>query len=346
MENKAKISIRDIAEKAGVSKSLVALALNDRYGVNSETRLHILHVAHQMGYDFTRIRKQHKSGRAILSILVDKQTHMTETFWREIFWGIERAANEKNVLLDIITYEDYNNRVEINKMVSHILHSETHGIIVVFRCNKNMLDEFLQFSLPIILVEPQEIYDLRYTHIRGSYYNGAYEVADYLIRQGHKHLAFVGNLKHCISFRLRYHGFKDRISQEEGIRFSEIVENSTGNDLYDKEVDKECFLRVINSPDRPTAVFFANDPLAIRYIDIFKELNLSVPEDISVVGFDNDRESALCEPKLTTCQIEAREIGRQAIEAMLEKIAGCTYQKIIEVSTRFVERESVKNLNK
>ena len=93
-----KVTIRDIAQKMNISKSSVSLALNDGYGINSETRDKILLEAHQMGYDFSKTKKRYNN---VITILIGDSSQTRDTFWKDIYLGIESIAMEKKLLINI-----------------------------------------------------------------------------------------------------------------------------------------------------------------------------------------------------------------------------------------------------
>jgi DNA-binding LacI/PurR family transcriptional regulator len=343
VENKnKKVTIRDIAEAANVSKSLVALALNDKYGVSAETSSQILLTAHKLGYDFSKTKKKVKSNNKI-TVLTAKDS-LPGSFWDEIFLGIENTAREKRVAIDLVTYDE--EKDELEAVISRIVQSCTSAIMVVFRCENRLLDSLSEFNLPILLVEPQIYFDLKYSQLRSTNYNGGYETAKYLIEKGHKRLAFVGNLNHSLNFRQRFNGFADCIAAHKDVSLIRFTENHSSNDLFERDVDNaEDLIAAMHSDSPPTALFCANDVLAVKYIKLLKEQSFNIPDDISVIGFDNGLEGIMQSPKLTTNHTEKREIGRQAVEILLGNYTGREVVKITEIATSIIERESVKNLN-
>ncbi|MBQ9709013.1 MAG: LacI family DNA-binding transcriptional regulator [Clostridia bacterium] len=339
-EKMKKVTIRDIAEKLNISKSSVSLALNDGYGINSETRDKILFEAHQMGYDFSKTKKRH---RKVITILIGGSSRINDIFWKEIYLGIESHAMEKKYLVDMVVYDDINNVDEQKKIVNSLLKSSSGGVLIVFDCNELLLNLLDEFNYPLVLVEPQHTYTLNFSQIRGTYYNAGYEIGKYLISKGHKRLAFVGNIDYSINYLLRYNGFRDAIENSGEaelvpLQLKGAEEGSNG------DISENAVRELLESKERPTALFIANDVLAQRYIEKIKKWGLEVPKDVSVIGFDNSETSVSGNIHLTTCGMDRRALGRNAVELLFEQINGINTKKTVEMHTKIVERDTVSKL--
>ena len=332
-----KVTIRDIAKKLNVSKSSVSLALNDGYGINSETRDRILFEAHQMGYDFSKTKKRFRN---VITILIGESQQAEDSFWQEIYLGIEGIAMEKKMEIKIVMYEDINDVSEQEKLINSLLKSNSCGIMVVFKCDEPLLNLLDEFNYPLVLIEPQYCYNLNFTQIRGTYYNAGYEIGRYLIANGHKRLAFVGNVSFSLNYLLRYHGFRDAIESSEGAELVRLPNKCKEKLLYG-DIDENAVREALLQETRPTALFMANDVLASKYVEIIRSCGLRVPEDVSVVGFDNSITSVSGNLRLTSCSADKRALGRNAVELLLEQINGSKTKKTVEINTKIIERDSV-----
>ena len=257
--------------------------------------------------------------------------------------GIESIAMEKKILINMLIYDNINNAAEKKKLVNSLLKSNSSGILVVFKCDELLLNLLDEFNYPLVLIEPQYCYNLNFSQIRGTYYNAGYEVGKYLISKGHKRMAFVGNIDYSINYLLRYNGFRDAIENSGSAVLVPLPVKCKEKSFYG-DIDENAVREILMREDRPTALFFPNDLLALAYTERIASWGLKVPQDVSVIGFDNSTTGVDSNLRLTTCGMDKRALGRNAVELLLEQIAGVKTKKTIEINTKIIERDTVAEI--
>ncbi len=341
----SKVSMTQIAEKLGVSKSLVSLALSNKYGVNDQTRFKIYIEAIKMGFDFQTIRSlNEKNEKYMISIYIKQIDLITERFWPEILSGIEKSLSRMNYRMKTHVWD--NNDSEDELLVS-VAQGGSDGVIIISELPKNVLIGLKKMNVPTVIVDSKEYYDGLFDNVRVNNYLGGYLVAEYLTKMGHKKLGFVGSIYHSVSFRERYQGFMDYFQNNSIIvdvkKAISKAKNSPENDFLFVTEDLSFMLE----EDHPTAIFCANDVIAAMVYDKINQLGYRIPEDISVIGFDNVYVTNAYKPRLTSVNINKKEVGEQAVKLILNRIN--FPEKITQsilLGVEIDEKKSVYDLNK
>jgi LacI family transcriptional regulator len=166
---------------------------------------------------------------------------------------------------------------------------------------------------------------------------GALFVMEYLSGLGHRRIGFVGGRPDTLSAIRRFAGYRDGLGIA-GIPFDETLTH--GGD-YTRESGRAAAQALLGLPERPTAIFAANDETAFGVIEVAAEMGLRVPQDLSVVGFDNIPETLLATPRLTTVDQSVQEMGRLATLMLIDLLRGeAPAEQLVKVPTRLLVRES------
>jgi LacI family transcriptional regulator len=209
------------------------------------------------------------------------------------------------------------------------------------RVPQGLVDYTQKFKLPIVFVD--------YIPNRGKYSavlidneSGAFDAVSHLINQGHQKIAFLGGDVSHPSMSERLMGYKKAL-QEHGIAIKKqlIVEDEPETAF---ENGYQAAERLLNNQVKPTAIFACNDAMAIGCIKFLKENNIQIPEDISVVGFDDIEQDIMIEPHLTTVRVFKEELGVVALRRMVEMIENKNFLAgRVLVPVELVVRESTRN---
>lgn len=338
--NIKKITLQNIADDVGVSKGLVSLALSNKYGVSEETRSKIVLRAIEMGYDFSTIKA--KKQRINFTIIIDDLQMINEIFWSKIVKGIEKSMNTNKIAINILIW---NKNIPSNDIINNILNTKPRGVIIINKCDEHMLYILSHLNLPIVLIDIMNHMSLAYDHLLADNYGGGLQAAKLLASHNHKRLVFLGHIDYAVSFQERYQGFKDyfKYIDNNGQKIEYIIDDSSqfgGNG--DNIFNKEEFIKIMKSKNRPTAVFCANDPIAIEVYKILANLNLKIPEDVSVVGFDNIETCKRLVPTLTSINVSKESIGKEAVMLLMRRIANPNeIIKKVMLGTELIVRDSV-----
>ncbi len=327
-----RVSIKDIAKAAGVSHSTVSRALSDSPLVAEATRHRIRRIAHKFGF----------SPNAIARGLVTRQTRavgvvvtrITDPFAGEVVRGIEDIAVENGYRV-FLTMSHADREREIN-LVKTLRESRVDGIIVAASRVGTLYKPLLtKIGVPIVLINSQQ--QGRYMHsVSVDNALGAETAARFLISQGHRVIAYLGGPNDHSSQHERLSGFRRALAQAHLPFDPSLVQTGTG------QIDGgEQVARFLTRSPAPTAFCCYNDMTAIGALAALKRCGRRVPDDISLVGFDDIEFASYVDPPLTTIRQPKDEMGRLAMRMLLDLLQGKPITNIM-VTGELIVRESTR----
>lgn len=335
------VKLADIAERLKVSKVTVSKALSGQKGVSEEMREKIVKLADEMGYKQPSAREKEKIVKSynIGVLIAEGYLDKYDSFYWQMYQQVALKAVEKEsfTLMEVVTIA-----MEREKELPKLLHEQkVDGIIVIGRLSDTYLDFLNRVGkVPLIYLDfvdkKQEIDAV----ISDSYY-GAYHITNYLFDMGHKKIAYVGTLLATGSITDRYFGYvRSMLEHGENVREDYLIED---RDKETGKIDAKQFFAL--PTDMPTA-FVCNCDLTASYlIKNLEEAGYRVPEDISVVGYDNYLFPGLCDVPITTYEVDMKEMAKRALDMIIKKISGQRYRGgICIVEGHLVEKDSVKKI--
>jgi DNA-binding LacI/PurR family transcriptional regulator len=330
----------DVAERAGVSKSTVSLVLNNRPSVSPELRQAVLKAADELGYRPPGRRSQRRSSenRSIIVVHyeIGSAASQTPSIFLDYVAGIQAFARDKKVNLTFIT--DY--REERQQLGFHLLSNEhlpADGAILMgwgARRDGQLLHRFLDKGLPIVVLS-RNWPDLPISTVGQDHHQQACIALDYLIGLGHIEIAFLAS-----KADRRHEWFDWRLEcyRKTILRISDRVDEdliAIGKNGY--EAAQALMAR---RPD-VTAIFAIEDANALAAVRGLQEMELRVPEDVSVIGLDDTSKPPEGCPALTTVAFPHSEVGYLAAELLLKQIESKElYYSNVVVRSKLVERDS------
>lgn len=332
---KASTTIQDVASAAGVSVSTVSRVINQRVDVALKTRERVLSVIDQMGYtaDLAARSMRTRSNNLIGLVVPD----IGFPYSIEIMKGINRAICESEYDLLVYTTGDVKKAgtaAHEQKYVSLLNNSITDGVIIVASAAESFIT-----NTPIIAVDPHSV-DPDYPSVQGSNYKGALEAMEYLIGLGHRRIGFIGGRPEIGSSGRREKGYRQALAKH-GIELDpELLRPGD----FTKEAGYEQGKLLMQLPAPPTAIFAANDQSAMGVWMAAEELGLRIPDDLSLIGFDNIQEADFL--GLTTVNQNLQEMGYMAA-TMLFKLVNdeAVSAKTYKLPTELIIRNSCKELH-
>jgi DNA-binding LacI/PurR family transcriptional regulator len=236
--------------------------------------------------------------------------------------GVKTAAHKHGTLCQI--YDAHDNLDMDIEMIRKLPDSPADGAIIIALHEPKFAQVMYELHVrnyPFVLVD-QRIRDLDIPSVVADNYGGGYKIGQELIKLGHRRIGYVGILRPHTG-RERFEGMRDAVL-DAGLPFerSLIMDIEDVENVSDwRERQYNYTRRLLSRPDRPTAIFFMSDsPSMIGYRAI-KDLGLRIPEDVSVVGFDDDTASQWVDPPLSTISQQAEHIGKTALETLLKRIS-------------------------
>lgn len=327
---KRKATLKDVARLAKVSTVTVSNVLNGRPNVSEATKSRVLNAVKRTNYSVNIAAKGLAGGHTnTIGVLIPD---IATQYMGEIVWGISQEARAANIEMLISTALD--TARERNQL--YFLENITDGIILVLPHND---DDNLQFSAsgkPMVMVDHRGS-TIKLPAINVDNYAGGRMATEYLLGLGHTRIGFISGLFEASAARLR--GYKEALINA-GISFHKqwVV---AGDFLQPSGFTATNQLLSLSNP--PTAIFAANDLMAFGALEAVKEHGLRVPQDISVIGFDDIPMASQVFPPLTTIRQPLAEMGRAAVRMMLAKLRGVEPpSQRITLATELVERASTR----
>ena len=332
--NKTTTTIRDVAQAAGVSVSTVSRVLNDKDDVAPETYEKVQEVIDELGYTSSLAARGMRSRRMNVIGLV--MPDVGDPFSIQVMKGVSRAIAELDYELIVYTGGEFQRETSADRerrFVSLLGGGITDGVIVVTPTTTSF-----PTASPVVVVDPNvETHDC--PAVIATNRDGALAAVEYLISLGHRRIGFIGGRSELQSAVRRLLGYEDGLARA-GIPLDPDLIR-TGD--YSRKIGFSCAQRLLNLSDPPTAIFAANDQSATGAIKAVLEAGLHVPDDISVVGFDNVPEAAYAHPRLTTVDQSIDKMGYIATEMLISLIEGDALESdLYKVPTQLIVRDSCR----
>jgi len=310
------ITMDDIAAELNVSKSLISRALADKYGVSDEMRNKIKTTAIIMGYDFRGGTKNLNKEAMSVTIMIARHVLVDNGFWVAIINGIEKALYKKNISVFLSAIED----TDETQTPLSIKQIKTNGVLILGQMSMRHIVDVGVSGLPIVLVD-SNYSELKFDQIFAHNYQGTYEATELLIHNGHKKIGFVGSALYSYSFQERHRGFAECMRKyaqiKEGVEIFDITNQC---DEFSVPFSRKQFRSHMKNSNHPTALMCANDVTAFEVYNELNGLGLRIPEDVSVMGFDNLPKCDWVTPALTTVNIPKAAMGERAVDVLLNRI--------------------------
>lgn len=332
------VTMRDIAKLLDISTVTVSKALSDKDGVSSELKDKIKAAAEEMGYRYNSLAKGMKEGKSYNIGVIIAERYVKDdmdAFYLKMYHNVVKALSKANYygIMEIVTSKEEKD-MDVPNVISE---NKVDGIIILGQMNPEYLSAISRTEIPMVFLD---FYDehLDVDSVISDSFFGAYTLTSYVISMGHRDIGFVGNIFATSSILDRYLGYyKALITHKVHVNEDWVVK--------DRDDDGE-YVDFVLPEKMPTAFVCNCDSVAYLFIRKLKKLGYKVPEEISVVGFDNYIYASLSSPRLTTVEVDMEMMAETAIHAVMAKIEGESRslgRKVI--SGNLVIRESVKRFD-
>lgn len=301
------ITIKDIAEKAGVSYATVSRALNGRAEVSPMTRSRIVAMAEEMGYEPNAVaRSLVKKKTSTIALIVPD---VANPFFADITMAVHKAAEEAGYTT-IVCNTGWDPAKEQEKL--HIMIQQRVEGIILKPTAFIRPGSLEKYNIPLVLfwhAMPDSLSYVELDHEKGS--NMA---ISHLIERGARNIAYIGGQETSPSNQIRLLAYQKTL-QEAGLNVDPHLISFGGFDLYSGYRRMENLMQLANRPD---GIFCSNDIIAIGALQYARDHGIKVPEEVAIIGFDNLAHAALPQIGLSTIEQPRDELGRQALEALLK----------------------------
>lgn len=329
----SKVTIVDVAKKAGVSLGTVSRAINNDVHVAPDTRERVLAVTRELGYVANRQARGLKGSRTnMIGMLVPD---LGSGYIGEIIHGIdaELALSQR----DLVLFTTHRTAVKEAGYVANMVQGMADGLLLVLPRNPaDYMGTLTRRNFPFVLIDHQGT-AAPCPAVGATNWQGAYNATEYLVKLGHKRIGFITGSMDLGAASERLEGYKSalhvlHIPDDPGLIYE-------GDFLQADGYSGAQVLLDLNDP--PTAVFASNDVMAMGVMDAVRSRGLRVPEDISILGFDDIPQAASVRPSLTTVRQPLEDMGRLAAQMLLDRIKNPEKEIYrVELPTELIIRNS------
>jgi len=328
-----KVTIEDVAAEAGVSFGTVSRVINNDAHVRAETRERVLKAMERLGFVVNRQARSLAKGQTnIIGLLVPD---VGTAYIGEIIRGIDAELTVHGK--DLIIYTTHRTAAKEANYIANLATGMVDGVLLVLPRNPaDYVGTLTQRNFPFVLIDHQGT-GRDCPAVGATNWQGAYEATEYLIKLGHRRIGFITGWMDLGCAQDRLDGYRVALRMNHIPEAPELIYEGTFAQL-DGYIGASTLLDL---PEPPTAIFASNDVMAMGAMDAIRNRGLRVPDDISVLGFDDIPQAALVRPALTTVQQPLEKMGRMAAQMLLDRLKN-PGKKIerIELPTKLIIRES------
>jgi len=308
------ITLKMVAERAGVSVNTASRAINNKPDINEKTKKRILKVAQELGYvrNDTAVALRTKKTGTIGVVIADNRN----PFYAEVLNGIEAAAKEKKYHIILAnTQRDYKKEEEA---INLLLAKRVDGLLITpVQDRDDDIKNLIEANIPFVVVG-RDFENIEVDAIYNDEVKGGFLATEYLIKKGHKRIALIDGFLYKSPAKGRLEGYKralnkHRIPLEDSLISVGDINIEDGHERTKQMLEKNLDF---------TAIFAYNDMMAFGVMQAIKEKGLKIPEDIGLVGYDDISFCSLMDPALTTIRLKKQELGIKSFKLLLSRING------------------------
>ncbi len=337
------VTIKDIARSCAVSVVTVSRVLSGSdYPVSAALRQKILKTANELNYRPNLFARGLKTNQSMeIAIVIPS---ITNPFYTSIVSGVEREAVKNGY--NITLYNCHSQALSEKTIIENIINRRIDRLVLSVADRQSLLiKKMVSKGIKVVLLDCMAP-DVPCNQIYFNYYKGSLLETQYLIDKGHRRIAYLGLKPERQSRIDRMNGFKEALLQA-GLECNETLlftfeDPEGGAENIEFKAGFNLARRALQAPDRPTAIVAANDMMALGVLSYLNSVNIQVPAEISVVGFDDSIFSELSHPAITTVRVPAEQMGEMAARLLLDgnkESTGSNFNIVLE--PELVERNSV-----
>lgn len=340
MKVKKEITIYDVAKALNISPSTVSRGLKDYPHIRTETKKNIIAKAREMGYQHNKFASNLRQKRTnTIGVVVPK---LNSYFMATVISGIEKITAQYGY--GLIISQSQESWEKENLCISTLFNSRVDGLIVSLASDTRSMDHFKMLAnkdIPVVFFDRVVEYN-GYVNVVIDNYKAGYEATSHLIEQGCKRIVHIGGNQFRNVYSERFRGYMqaltdNRIAFDQNLVIISDMNGNTGTDAAKK---------ILKMSQRPDGIFSSNDASAVAAMVELEKEGTSIPDEIAVVGFNNDPISQVIKPNLSTINYPAREIGEIAATSLINRIISsqqAIFSTIILKHNLICRQSSIRN---
>jgi LacI family transcriptional regulator len=333
-DGRSRLTIRDIAALAGVSTATVSRVINGHTEVSEQTRDAVMRVVREHGYSTNRSARGLSAGRTGLVGVTAPVVH--HSYFAVILDGAGEALYAHDMRMVLCpTHHEHAREVSL---LERLMQGTTDGALLILpEESSDELAALHETGYRFVIVDPRERLDERVPTVSAAHSSGASEAVEHLLELGHRRIAAIAGPKGWIATEERLRGYRGALAAAGEMPDPRLEVESD----FHATGGVEAALSLLDRPHPPTAIFAFNDMLAIGAMQAARSLGIRVPEQLSVVGFDDTFEASIVTPPLTTVRQPLAEMGRMAVSQLIRMLRDERIEALhVELATKLVVRES------
>ena len=331
------ITIKDLARELNISVTTVSRALRNAPDINPDTKKAVVELAKSLNYEPNYIAQSLvKKQTKIIGVIVPS---IQSNYFSNVLSGMTDVANDHDYYL-MICQSNETASIEL-KNIKKLVTCHVDGLLISISKETRDIDEFIHISereIPVVMFD-RILPDFPCSKVIVDEYEGAFKAVEHLIKKGCKRIAHVAGPKDLSVSNNRKNGYIDALKKHNfSIEESLIIHCNSFEDDALKTIRK-----LVKQEPRPDGIFFINDLSAITALKYLQKCGIKVPEEMKLVGFNNDPVSEVVEPSLSTVMQPGYEVGKLALAILIDEIQKKkTNYEVITLRTKLVERNSSK----
>ncbi len=311
---KKKTTIKDIANVLGLTPSAVSKALNNHPRISEKTKASVKQVAQNLNYQPNYLASALRKGKSnLVGVIIPRAN---SNFFSAVLESIEGVLNKKGY--NIIISQSYESFDKECRNIDALLFTQVDGVIASLANETKDFSSYEKIKskgIPLVLFDRGEN-DLGVDYIGIDDYKSSHMVVDHLVEQNCKRIAHIGGFSHTRIFKNRNRGYRDALAKhslplDDDLIFECNLSKANGRAIMEQ---------LLEHANRPDAVYVAGDYAALGALQVLKEHNIKIPEEIAIVGFGNEPFTSLVSPPISTIEQHSTEIGVLTAEAFLRRI--------------------------
>jgi LacI family transcriptional regulator len=330
----SRVTIRQIAELAGVSVATVSRVMNGRDDVSPETREIVQRIVREQGYTTSRAARALSAGRTGLIGATAPLVH--GAYFSYILSGAAEALYERDMRLVLCPTQHEHDR-EVS-LLERMMHGTTDGgLLILPQESSEELETLLLRGYRFVVVDPLLPLNDNIPAVSGAHSAGADVAMSHLLALGHRRIGAITGPRGWIATEERLRGYHAALGAAGILADPSLVIEAN----FDREPGVHAARRLLDLHEPPTAIFAFNDNMAIGVLEVARERGIRVPEELSVVGFDDVETAAIVTPALTTVRQPLSEMGRMAASLLERLIEGQSIDALhVELRAQLVVRQT------
>lgn len=335
-------TIKDIAKVTGFSVTTVSRALNDFSDVNEKTKIKIKEAAKQLNYSPNALARSLVMNKTkTIGLLVSGLTRdsVKDNFTYEVMCGINDYVGQ--IGYDLIVFNTNTSKQKEKSYIQLCRERMVEGVIIQgIRTDDLYLQEIIESDIPCVLLDIPFVTDT-VGYITTDNIQGAQQAVEHLIALGHNKIAMINGYDEAVVSKLRFEGYKTAL-EDAGIPLNtDLVKDGQWKELVSYSRAKNL---LIKNPDI-TGIFCASDLMALGVLKAAKELNIQVPNELSVIGYDDIVLASYTNPALTTVAQDKYQMGYEATKLLINILEGKADKHYTMLESELIIRESTAEKN-